>query len=80
MTRVLEDYSISKSLVGRATLVDLLRDFQIGAPDILKQFGELWAHGGVVVKQKPRKHCLVDRNHLLQIGSMEVHDMPAAKF
>jgi hypothetical protein len=53
---------------------------QIGTPNILKQFGELWAHGGVVVEEELLKHCLVDRNHLLQIGSMEVHDIPAAKF
>ena len=59
--------------------VDLFRDLQIGTPDILKQFGELRAYGRVLVEEELCKHCLVDRNHLLQIGSMEVHDLPAAK-
>ena len=46
-------------------------------PDILKQFGQLWTHGRVLLEQELCEHCLVDRDHLLQIGSMKVHGMLA---
>jgi hypothetical protein len=49
---------------------------QIGPAGILEQFGQLKAHGRILIEQELFEQRLVDRYHLLQVGPGEVHCGP----
>jgi len=55
-------------------LADALRDFQVCLADVLKQFGKFRTHGRVLLEQQLLEHNAVDANHLLEMGSIKVHE------
>lgn len=59
-------------------LADLLRDPKIGLPYVLKQFGQVQPNRGIFLEQQLLEHSLVNCNHLLQMGSKEIHGMLAS--
>jgi hypothetical protein len=54
-------------------LVDPFRNLQVGFAGVVEQFGEVQAHGRILIEQELFEHRLVDRDHLLHVGSGEVH-------
>ena len=60
-------------MLRQTGLVDPFGNLQVGPAGVAKQFGEFQAYGRVLCEQQPFEHRLVDRDHLLQINSGEVH-------
>jgi len=58
---------------GKA-FADLLGNPEVGLSDILKQLGEIRADWRVLVEQQPLKHGLMDRDHLPEMRSAEIHE------
>ena len=62
-----------KGVVRQTSFVDPFGDLKVGLARVVEQFGQVDVHGSVLGEQQPFEHCLVDRNHLLQISTGEVH-------
>ena len=59
--------------VRQTVLADALRDLQVRLAGVVEQLGQVQTDGRVLVEQQLLEHRLVDRDHLLQIGSGKVH-------
>jgi hypothetical protein len=57
----------------QTSLVDPFRDLQVGRAGVVKQFRQVQAHGRILCEQQSFEHRLMDRDHLFQISSGEVH-------
>jgi len=60
-------------MVRQIRFVDSFSNLQVGPAGVVKKFGQIDAYGRVLGEQQPFEHRLVDRDHLLQIGTGEVH-------
>ena len=65
--------SILQGMVRQTGRVDPFRNLQIGLAGVVEQFGQIQAHGGILIEQEFFEHRLVDHYHLLHVGSGEVH-------
>ena len=62
-----------KGMLRQTGLVDPFGDLQVGFAGVVEKLGEFQAYGRIPCEQQPFEHRLVDRDHLLQISSGEVH-------
>jgi hypothetical protein len=61
-------------VLGHARLVDALRNLPVGLARVVKQLCQTQVDGCVIVEQQLFEHRLVNRDHLFQISSGEIHD------